>query len=74
MNERLTTVIERGGKFFLVSTVYANVFPVGWETLVFPCEPDGRVTDWVDVAAKRHANAEQAKAGHAKMVASFEVH
>lgn len=73
MNNPIQTVINRGELYFLVSTVYATLSPVGWETLVFRCEPDGTVNDWLDIAAVRYANEDQARAGHKKMVDTFEV-
>lgn len=72
MNDQaMKTVINRGGKTYLVSTVYAKISPVGWETMVFRCEPDGDVWNYMELAVARYDNAEAARIGHDAMVASF---
>jgi hypothetical protein len=61
------------GQHFLVSTVYAKFSPVGYETMVFPCNPDGKVTSWVELAVDRYRTEEQASEGHNLMCSVFDV-
>mgnify|MGYP001617061459 CR=1 FL=1 len=54
-------LVKRGKKYFVVSSVYA-LFS-GFETLVFPADAKGNITDWGDVAggsgcSRKHAIAE----------------
>jgi hypothetical protein len=61
------------GQHFLVSTVYANFSPPGFETMVFKCKPDGDVTDWGEVAGERYDSEQQARDGHHRMCSVFEM-
>ena len=67
---RSRTLIQRGGNHYVVST--ADTFDMGWETMVFPAREDGTVIDYIDLACRRYADAEAAKAGHLEMVAEFQ--
>jgi hypothetical protein len=44
-------LVRKNGKFFVVSSVYAMFS--GFETLVFPADQEGKVTDWMEVAGGR---------------------
>lgn len=51
----------------LVSTVdLGGIF--GFETMVFNCNPDGSVTDWLELDVRNYDNVLDAIAGHAVMV------
>lgn len=65
----LKTVIQRGGKHFMVSTV--NVPFSGWETLVFPCNAEGRVSDFLEVGGRRWENENEAINGHETFTKAF---
>lgn len=43
-------ILEEDGKTYLVSQSIPMHTPV--ETLVFPCDEEGKVTDWVEVAGE----------------------
>lgn len=40
----------------------------GWETMVFPCDPQGTVTDWSERDCDRYENKDGAIQGHTAMV------
>tara|TARA_B100000886_G_C20258406_1_gene421816 strand:+ start:163 stop:393 length:231 start_codon:yes stop_codon:yes gene_type:complete len=42
-------VVKHNGKFYLVSE--SNKF--GLETLIFPSDSEGKVTDWIEVGGSR---------------------
>ncbi len=66
--------ITRDGQHFLVSTVCLESMHFGgeYETMVFPCDTDGNVTDWGDLHCDRYETYEQAVAGHAGVVLTFQ--
>ena len=66
----MQTVIERGGKHYMVSTV--ETFDNGWETMVFLAAADGSVIDWTDLDCQRYDSEEEAKGGHLAMVNHFD--
>lgn len=51
-------LVKKGGEFFVVSSVDAMFS--GFETLVFPADAEGKVTDWGEVAGGRGMNREEA--------------
>ena len=51
-------VVKKGGLHFCVSSVNATF--TGFETLVFPCDADGEVTDWSEIAGGRGVSREEA--------------
>jgi hypothetical protein len=46
LNDR-QVIVKRGDKYFLVSQSRPELQPV--ETLVFPCDEEGKVNDWFEV-------------------------
>jgi len=48
---RTAVVRNSGGEHFLISEVHRQLSPSTRvdETLVFPCDPEGNVTDWSEV-------------------------
>ena len=69
----MKTVITRDDRHFVVSTVFATMSPIGWETLVFPADQLGNITDWGEVCGVRYSTEAEAIAGHDKMVIEFQV-
>src|SRR4051812_8847990 len=56
-------LVKAGDQHFVVSSVNAGLFfgfPGGFETLVFPADADGEVTDWGEVAGGRGVGREEA--------------
>ena len=70
--QQLKNVIQRGDKYYFVST---NDTPDnGFETMVFPFDLyEGRVSSWGELAFDRYDTAEQAKEGHQRMVENFTI-
>lgn len=69
---QLKTFITRGENNFLVSTLFARVSPHGWETMVFPCDAEGNVTDWCEAFGTQWKDETEARLGHDKTVATFQ--
>lgn len=67
-------IITRGPQFFLVSTVllHREPFPfilahnssAPYETMIFPCDEHGEVTDWSGEYCKRYETEIKAREGH----------
>jgi hypothetical protein len=51
-------LVRRGAEYFVVSSAGAPF--TGPETLVFPADADGKVTDWGEVAGGRGVSREEA--------------
>jgi hypothetical protein len=51
-------LVRRGAEYFVVSS--ADAMFTGPETLVFPADADGKVTDWGEVAGGRGVSREEA--------------
>ena len=51
-------LVKKGGRFYVVSSVVAMF--TGFETLVFPADERGKVTDWGEVAGGRGMSREEA--------------
>lgn len=67
---QIRTVIVRGDRHFLVSTV--DTLDAGFETMVFACDAEGDSVDYTDLDAERYTTAEEAAAGHAVMCERFQ--
>jgi hypothetical protein len=66
----MKTVIKIGSDHYLVSTV--EVYAIGWETMVFRCDPEGEVTNWRELYGVRYRNEFDATAGHSRVCSQFE--
>ena len=63
MNMKLsTTVRTKGGQYVWVDTCFT--YDHGFETMIFPCDEQGNVTDWGDLDMNLYSDAESAKRGH----------
>jgi hypothetical protein len=51
-------LVKMGEKFFVVSSVHAMF--TGFETLVFPADESGEITNWSEVAGGRGLSREAA--------------
>lgn len=70
--QQLKNVIQRGDKYYFVST--NDTRDNGFETMVFPFDLyEGRVSSWGELAFDRYDTAEQAKKGHQRMVENFTI-
>lgn len=68
-----TVVTAECGEHFLVSTVaiggrLGTLADYRYETMVFACDEQGKVTDWMDLQCDRYDFADEAMAGHAQLV------
>lgn len=43
----------------------------GFETMVFPCDEQGTVTDWMELDCRRYHSVEAARDGHNDVVLDF---
>lgn len=41
-----------------------NTFDAGWETMVFPCDSQGNVTNWKEIFVERYLDEATATARH----------
>lgn len=60
--KQLRTVINRNGNHYFVST--NDTFDHGFETMIFRCNADGKVTDWGELFADRYDTIDEATTGH----------
>ena len=67
---KLTIVANK----YLVSTVHLPAMHVGgdYETMVFPVDANGEVTDWSGLEQERYYDEAAADAGHAAMCSRYE--
>lgn len=75
-------VITLNGQHFLVSTVQLDNPMLGlfdeshllgtYETMVFPCSPDGQVEEYNHLFCDRYETHGDAVAGHARAVLTFQ--
>jgi hypothetical protein len=45
--------------------------PLIFESMVFPCSADGKVTDWLELDSDRYSTEAEALTGHAALVAKW---
>ena len=64
-----TDVVATSNGHVYIDTTYT--LDHGWETMVFPCNADGEVTDWGDLDVERYDSEEEARVGHDEMVAKW---
>ena len=54
-------LVKKGEEYFAVSHIeYTILDDGGPETLVFPCDKEGNVTDWCEVAGGKGVSIEEA--------------
>lgn len=61
-DRKLANVVECDGEFYYVDSAYT--FDAGYETMVFPCDERGKVSDWGDLYARWYASEIEMEAGH----------
>ena len=68
--EQMRDVINRGGQYYFVST---NDVPyTGFETMIFPCNEDGEVTNWGELYCDRYDTVLEATVGHTRAINNFQ--
>jgi hypothetical protein len=68
-------VVDVDGNKYWVSTVdlgldhsFGKGEPLYWETMIFPCDDNGGVTDWGELYCNRYPTKQAAVEGHAYAV------
>lgn len=64
--KKSTTVKTRTKGYVWIDTCYT--FDRGWETMVFRCDKNGKVLDWMDLDCDIYVTESQASEGHDEMV------
>lgn len=44
----------------------------GWETMVFPCDATGEVSDWLELDAERYSGRGEAEEGHGEVISRWQ--
>lgn len=65
-DDALSDIVESNGKHFYVDS--CNTPDHGYETMVFACDANGNVTDWMDLYAEWYDTASAMKDGHKVIV------
>jgi len=68
--KQFRTIINRNGKDYFVST--NDTYDHGFETMIFPCDANGKITDWGELYAKVYDSIEEATEGHKNACDSFQ--
>lgn len=64
--KKSTTVKTRTMGYVWIDT--CDTFDRGWETMVFRCDENGNVLDWMDLDSELYINENNAAKGHDEMV------
>lgn len=67
MNERIADDVVNGEYWVSTVGIPGNIWG-RYETMVFECDSDGNVTNWIEVDYKRYRTSEEAAAGHITML------
>ena len=65
-NDALTDVVELDGKFYYIDSCYT--LDHGYETMVFPCDSKGNVTDWGELYAEWYDDQPSMERRHSEIV------
>lgn len=65
----LTDIVEVNGNYYYVDSRYT--FDHGYETMVFPCDSNGKVTNWRDLYANWYDTNTEMEIGHAETIANL---
>lgn len=68
---RLSTTVTTSTGYVWIDT--NDTLDYGWETMVFKCDENGKVTSWVELDVDRYDDYEEAKAGHERMVSEWKL-
>ena len=62
----LTNIVEHNGNYYYVDSRYT--FDHGYETMIFHCDANGKVTNWLDLYAEWYSSQEEMAARHKQIV------
>ena len=65
----LTNIVEYKGNYYYIDSCYT--LDCGYETMVFPCDEKGNVTDWGDLYCERYSTQAEMEAGHKAIIANL---
>lgn len=65
-----TDVVEVKGNYYYVDS--CCTMDHGYETMVFPCDENGDVTNWGDLYCERYNTAAEMEIGHNMTIANLE--
>lgn len=68
---RLSTTVMTSAGYVWIDT--NDTIDYGWETMVFKCDENGKVTSWVELDVDRYDDYEEAKEGHERMVSEWKL-
>lgn len=73
MTLKIQTTIQRGDKFYVVSTVKPEFLAWNgrYETAVFASDAEGKISSFMDLAMVGYDNETDARIGHEKMCREF---
>ena len=69
-NGALTDIVEIKGKYYYVDSCFT--FDNSYETMVFPCTPNGTVTNWMHLYARWYKTSIDMRNGHKEIVENLE--
>lgn len=67
---KITDIVKVNGKYYLVDSCYT--FYCGFETMIFMCNDDGKVTDWSDLYVEHYNTKSEMKIRHYEIVSELE--
>lgn len=68
-NEALSNIVELEGNYYYIDSCYT--FDHGYETMIFPCDSNGNVTDWGELYAEWYEDRAAMEARHKEIVADL---
>lgn len=67
LDDKETTIAQcRNGEYVYIDTRWT--MDNGWETMVFKCNKNGEVTNWIDLDCDVYKTKKDANEGHCSMV------
>lgn len=67
--DSLSNVVEHKGNYYYVDSCYT--LDHGYETMIFPCDENGNVTNWGELYTEWYENATEMEMRHEAIVADI---
>lgn len=68
-NDALTNIVELDGNYYYIDSCYT--LDQGYETMIFPCDSNGNVTDWGELYAEWYNTRTEMESRHKEIVADL---
>lgn len=68
----VTNIVNLNGNYFYVDSRYT--FDAGFETMVFECDKNGNVINWMDLYVKHYKTQEEMNAHHKEIVENLSMY